>query len=71
MTREETRRLERALAAWPGASYEVTRTKRHERVLIQHGPNRAVIVKSSTPTCPRATDNFIADVRRALKGFEQ
>lgn len=71
MTREETRRLERALAAWPGASYEVTRTKRHERVLIQPGPNRAVIVKSSTPTCPRATDNFIADVRRALKGFEQ
>lgn len=69
MTREETRRLERALAAWPGASYEVTRTKRHERVVVQHGPNRAVIVKSSTPTCPRATDNFIADVRRALKGF--
>lgn len=69
MTKDERKRLEAALVGLPGVSYEVSRTKRHERVVVQAGANRAVIVKSSTPTCPRATDNFIGDVRRAIKGF--
>lgn len=70
MTRDERKRLDALLAAYPGARYNVEGTKRHERVVIEHGPNRAVVVKSKSPSCPRATDNFLGDVKRALKGFK-
>lgn len=71
MTRDERKRLDALLAAYPGVTYRADDTRRHERVVLHHSPNLvAVVVKSKSPSCPRATDNFLGDVRRALKGFK-
>ena len=68
MTKDERKRLDATLAAFPGATYTVEPTKRHERVVVAYGGRSAVVVKSKTPHCGRAVDNFLGDVKRALRG---
>lgn len=68
MTKDETKRLDAVLAAFPGATYSVEPTKRHERVVVAYDGRSAVVTKSKTPRCGRATENFLGDVKRALRG---
>ena len=69
MTKDERKRLDAVMSAFPGATYSVEPTKRHERVVVAHAGRSAAIVKSKTPHCGRAVDNFLGDVRRALRGM--
>jgi hypothetical protein len=70
MTKDERKRLDAVLAAFPGATYSVEPTKRHERVVVRREGRSAAIVKSKTPQCGHATDNFLGDVKRALRGMK-
>lgn len=68
MNKDERKRLDAVLAAFPGATYSVEPTKRHERVIVAHAGRSVVVTKSKTPHCGRAVDNFLGDVKRALRG---
>lgn len=70
MNRAERKAVEGALGFYPGASFNVERTKRHERVVLQHKGRTAHIVKSTTASCPHAAKNFLADVKRALRELD-
>lgn len=70
MTKDERRRLDAVMAAFPGITYRAEPTRRHERVVLFNGEALVgIVTKSKSPSCPRAINNFLGDVKRALRGF--
>lgn len=70
MTKDERKRLDAVLAAFPGITYRAEDTRRHERVVLWKGERLVgMVTKSKSPSCAHALNNFLGDVRRTLRAY--
>lgn len=70
MKHSERKTLAKLVASYPGATFTVEPTKRHERVVIAYKGGERSVIKSKRPGCPHAAMNFVADVKRAFRELD-
>lgn len=59
--------IERELRLWPDVTYSLdTHSKRHPRIVLQHGDTRRFLCYSSTKVQSRGLLNKVSELRRTL-----